>query len=407
MRTALRLVACLAAATVAVPGGAIAAPAEDWSARIGRDGLAATEAALAALPAPSPDDLFARGGVRFLRAVERALQTRWRHGATAGLAPVPVLRLELPANPSPEDWTPDLVTGIFRDVAADMEAARGDLAAIPDDATIGLTVRLSDLWLDIDGNGRRGEGEALLPLVTGAFIDPWQMEEGMPAAPPAIRFDTADAAWLSAYAHLVGAVADLVVAFDPTGPTERVFAANRDRTDRFGHLYPSYYDVWGQRPAIDRIAIIVMALRQKPDPALTRSARAHLLAMVEQNLRFWRLVAAETDNDAEWIPNARQTSALGLRMAPDTGAAWTGVLGEIRALLEGRRVISHPGLPVGAGIDLAAWLEDPAPVDVLGWIHGIDALPYARIAPPLSSDAWLRFENMVEGQGLMYALILN
>jgi len=403
----MRLLPAALCLLLAAPVPAAAAPSEDWSARLKAEGLAGTEAALAALAAPTPDDLFALGGVRFLRGVEKALQARWRHGATASLAPLPVLRLALPPNPAPAPWTPELVTEIFRAAGADMDAARGALAAIPPGAEIGVTVRLADIWLDIDGNGSEGPGEALLPLVTGAVLNPWEMDPAAGASPPAIRFDAADAAWLSAYTHLIGAVADLVVAFDPTAPTEEVFAAGRDREQRFSDLYPSSFDISGFRPWLDQIAVIVLSLRQQPDPARTASAKAHLLAMVEDNTRFWSLVAKETDNEAEWIPNASQTSALGVQMPPETGTVWMGVLAELREMLRGERVISHPGLPGGAGIDIGAWLDKPSPIDILGWAHGMDALPYAKAGPPLTGEAWWRFTSMMEGRGLMYALILN
>ena len=71
----------------------------DISTQIATDGLRATEAALAALPSPTPTDQFALGGVRFLTAIEVALQTRYRTGlstALTDLADIPILRLPIP-----------------------------------------------------------------------------------------------------------------------------------------------------------------------------------------------------------------------------------------------------------------------------------------------------------------------
>ena len=67
-----------------------AEPTQDWSAAIGRDGLGRTEAAIVAQPSPTGEDLFALGGVRFLMAVEQAMQLRWQVGATEMLAPLPL-----------------------------------------------------------------------------------------------------------------------------------------------------------------------------------------------------------------------------------------------------------------------------------------------------------------------------
>ena len=52
----------------------------DASALIAAEGLRGAEAALAALPAPTPSERFALGGVRFLGGVERALQHRREQG---------------------------------------------------------------------------------------------------------------------------------------------------------------------------------------------------------------------------------------------------------------------------------------------------------------------------------------
>ena len=41
-------------------------------------------------------------------------------------------------------------------------------------------------------------------------------------AAPTIRFDTADAAWLAAYTHLLAGVSELALAFDPTPQIARV-----------------------------------------------------------------------------------------------------------------------------------------------------------------------------------------
>ena len=57
----------------------------DISAQIAATGLRATEAALVAVPSPSASDQFALGGVRFLAAIETALQTRYQTGLSTTL----------------------------------------------------------------------------------------------------------------------------------------------------------------------------------------------------------------------------------------------------------------------------------------------------------------------------------
>ena len=66
-----------------------------------------------------------------------------------------------------------------------------------------------------------------MTLALAAFLNPWDMPE-TPGPVPVVRFDTADAAWLSAYAHLVSALAEAVLAYDPTDATARMMAATAE-----------------------------------------------------------------------------------------------------------------------------------------------------------------------------------
>jgi hypothetical protein len=158
---------------------------------------------------------------------------------------------------------------------------------------------------------------------------------------------------------------------------------------------------------VDRLAMVWFALQQQPDPALTRAARDHLLAMVAANRRFWALVEAETDNRAEWVPNDRQTSALGIDMPPGTGAAWQAVLADAEALLTGRKLIPHWRLGPGAGINLARMFDDPAPVDIASWAQGSGILPWAEPGPRLTPEAWRAFTRIVGGDSVLFAVLLN
>jgi malate dehydrogenase len=80
----------------------------------------------------SDADRFTLAGAQFLRGVELALQTRYTVGATEGLDLLPVLRLELPANPAPEPFSGAVIETIFADLETQMEAARATLDQIDD-----------------------------------------------------------------------------------------------------------------------------------------------------------------------------------------------------------------------------------------------------------------------------------
>ena len=379
------------------------------SQEIAATGLAATEARLSGLAEPMPAERFALAGVRFLRGIERTLQLRWRHGMNAAMTELPVLRLPVAANPAPEPFEAAVATALFAGVAADMAAVHDALGPLGE-ADFVLKVRLGDLWFDIDGNGRRDPGEGLIEVGGMALIG-GNLGWRNPAAPPpdrvTVQFDTADAAWLSAYAHFLSGFAKLALAFRPEEPVAEVIRASRALAALAADAPPANaLDHMFGRQA-DRLMMVYLALQQEPDPALTRAARDHWLAMVADNRRFWRLVEAETDNVAEWVPNDRQDAAMGFDLPAGTGTAWLQVLADIEAALRGEKLIPHWRLGSGAGINLARWAENPSPVRIAEYAHGLGLLDYAERGERLSPASWRAFERLARGDAVLFAVLLN
>lgn len=400
----------------------LAAPAlaqADLSALLAAQGLRGAEATLAALPDPTPSERFALGGVRLLAGVERALQLRYRVGLAGGVAEMsglPLLRLPVPENPSPDPFEPAMIEELFAGALSDMAGALEALAPIADGDEVALRVDLADLWLDVDADGARGPGEGLAEVAATLLAPPGGMAfDDMgnpipfePGPPPVIRFDTADAAWLAGYAHLLSGVSEAVLAVGPTEAVARV-TASREAFAALGLPPP---DPYGFGPssfadAVDALAVALWALDGVPDAARTQALRAHLLSMVEQSRRFWTLVARETDNDAEWIPNKRQVSATGLPFPPDTGPAWLDVLDDAEGVLTGELLIPYWRVAPGVGLDLAALLESPPDLDAVGLIQGASLAPYLRPGKIADGEALLRFSAMVRGQAVLYAVVLN
>ncbi len=387
---------------LSLAASAAAAQDTDISATIAQKGLAETEAMLDAAPGNATQQ-FALGGVRFLRAIEKTLQTRWLLGINAARTELPVLRLPVPPNPNPQPFTPEAIEALFSDLVGDLTAAREPLLAIGDDDAVGLAIAISDLWFDVNMNGARDENEGLTEIagltLTGR---PAALPEG-----PVIRFDTADAAWLAAYTHFLSAFAELVLAFEPTEQIARVSAAS-EAMDGLAAITPyrNALDMqFGQQ--IDRVAMIYFALRQQPDAAHTQAAHGHLLEMIRQNRAFWRRVAAETDNAGEWVPNDAQTQALGLNVPEGTGARWQAVLNDAEALLNGTKLIPHWRLRAGAGINMKKLFMEPVPIDLAEWIHGIGLLPFAEEGERISPDSWFDFERMMRGDAMLFVVFLN
>lgn len=162
-----------------------------------------------------------------------------------------------------------------------------------------------------------------------------------------------------------------------------------------------------QMTSIDALYVILAAIQQQPDPVRIRAAHADWTAMIAHNRTFWARVAQETDDDREWIPNATQTSALGIEVPARVAEGWQKILADAEAVLEGRLLVPHPLLPPGHGIDLSAYVADPAPLDLTRWVHGIGAYPYAAKGPRITAQSWQAFQRLTQGNAAGFALFLN
>ncbi|MFD2857624.1 hypothetical protein ACFSZS_26825 [Seohaeicola zhoushanensis] len=140
---------------------------------LGQDRCAGSERGrgeLAALPAPTPTERFALGGVRFLRAIEATLQLRWRMGMSGRTMDLPVLRLPVAENPNPEPFDPKFVEVMATDLLARMAEAEAPLDGIADADEVALRVNLADLWFDVNMNGARDKGEGVIEIAAGTVL---------------------------------------------------------------------------------------------------------------------------------------------------------------------------------------------------------------------------------------------
>lgn len=379
------------------------AAAQDLSAEVAANGLAATVTRLESLPSPSESDRFALGGLRFLRAIETTYQTRYHTGMDDPTGMIPLIRLNQGTAPDAR-FAPGDVSALFTQVTQDMESARAPLADLATGPEFSVEIRLADLWFDVNSDGTRTEDEDLMQLL-GPTLMGWRWFDRDPATPaPVIRFDRADAAWLSAYTHLLEGVANILLAYDPTDALTRAAAT----ADGMAALSPpefSEYDMFA--PGLDALWVILEALDQQPDATRLTAARDHFLSMIAENRAFWTAVESETDDASEWLPNARQTSALGLALPPETGATWLSVLADGEALLKGEKLIPYWRTGDGAGVNFARLFTDPAPIDLKDWIQGTGALPYLEQGTLVSAENWRSFEAMMGGDAMLLSVWLN
>ena len=383
------------------------ASSETLSQEIARNGLAATETRLAAAASRDPADAFGLGAVQFLRAVEQSYQVRWQTGLADPTGMLPFLRLPMEPSPEAAPFDPATLTRLFAQASAQLEAAQHILASVPEAADFGVEIDLADLWFDVNTSASRDPGEGVLDLLGPALLG-WQWDQRDPATPaPVIRFDAADAAWLSAYAQLLAGLCDLIRAYDPTEPITRVILA-RSQMEALGPITGDPILGTADRvDSIDILAVVLATLDQKPDPALMLSARDHLLAMVADNRLFWARVAQETDNTNEWLPNDAQVSAFGIGLPQGTGTLWLAVLNDVEGILKGDLLVPYWRIGGQAGLNVGRMFTDPAPIDLAGWVQGWAALPYLQTGNLVAQDNLRAFESLIEGDAMLMALWLN
>jgi len=158
---------------------------------------------------------------------------------------------------------------------------------------------------------------------------------------------------------------------------------------------------------LNPIYIALAALAQEPANENITAAMAHWKPMIRQNRLFWRLLAIETDNKREWIPNPNQRSVFGIRISEDMANAWQDVLDDADALIEGEKLIPHPLFPESYGISLSAFAKNPGPIDIIESIHGIGSYEDAMQGERVSNASWRVFRRMTAGNQISFAIFLN
>lgn len=376
-------------------------------------GLAALESELANVASPSANQTFALGAVRFLRAIEGALQARYRTNAAVGSqwTPVPILRLPFDPNPDPEPFQPEMIRELFDDLGTGMSIARKTLEQAALGTEDGVNVDLTQLWFDVDGDGVQSDDEGLFFIVAATLADPTFFQvipgDATAAEPMVVRFDAADVEWFVAYTHFLSAVSELVIAFDPTETIQNVLASRDAMEALRGSAPDGMFFSPDDAAFADAFATIYGAINRAPDKDHLVRARDHFLSMVQANRAFWEAVGGETDNDSEWIPNDAQTAALGFDLPPDTGELWLGVLNDAQAVLNGELLFGHWRLGNGAGINVARLIENPPVVDIVTWLQGEALVPFMEKGEVASWENTRRFMAMFQGEALLFMVLLN
>ena len=389
------------------------------------DGIVSGVAALDRHLAAHGDDDEARFGLgvlQFMRAVERLGQSLHHHGGLGGESGVarifPLLRLPVPANPKPAETSYDDVRGMIKAFIADLAAAERTLAAIRDE-NVALPLRFGLVRLDLDGDGKAGEAEALWRLHAAFTGQPRpnaaserELERQRAAEALVVRLDRGDAFWLQGYCHLLSAIGEVALAYDMGEHFDVIAPYLFDRPR--GQALPAgmFSPEAGRWFSAAQLADLYVFMFKTPWPVIDRermpAALAHLEEVVRLSRESWQAIEAETDDADEWIPNANQACVIpGVRVSPEMIAGWREFLDQAEAILAGRRLVPHWRLAPGQGINLRRVFLEPRPFDVVGWAQGAAAVPYAEKGECSSSETWRRLQQVFRGNFIGFAIWFN
>lgn len=381
-------------------------------------GITALDARLAA-HADDDQARFGLGVLQFMRAVERLGQSVHKYGGLGSqnrLARVlPFVRLPVPENPDPAEVSYADVRGMIEAFLSDVAAAEKTLAAIKDDKVV-LPLKFGLVRLDLDGDGKAGESEALWRLMAALGQRPGQEpdpEVRKQAEAFVIRADRGDAYWLQGYCHLLSALGEYALAHDTEAffnvLAPNVFAKPKVRElpeDMFGGKAIEFFgDV---NPIADAIAAIHEWRFEVVAPARTAAALAHLEAVTRISRLSWKAIEAETDDDHEWIPNAKQSSVVpGMQVTAEMLGGWQEFLDEADAILAGKRLVPHWRLAAGYGINFRRVFLEPKKMDLVRWLQGAAIVPYVEKGECTDPETWQRIERAFGGQFIGFAIWFN
>ena len=281
---------------------------------------------------------------RCFHGVERLGQSFYEYGIKSEIHNIPFVRLPVPLNPKPLPVTYTAFCRVLEAMQRDLEKAEATLAEVKDD-NVKLPLRLAAIRFDFTGDGKAAD--TFLVVMKKIMRTDFEFLAANPEF--LVKFDRGDVAWLRAYCHLLAGMLDLYLAIDL-----------EDAFDRFGS--GSFAEPKRRKAGdLDPIKMGPFAVQE---PARLGHFRKHMLAVCQLNRETWKYIRAETGDDHEWLPNAKQTSVFSLTVTDEQIDAWLKMMEEFEVLLEGKKVIPQSILAfvwpnVQGGLNLKDLLDDP------------------------------------------------
>lgn len=346
---------------------------------------------------------FALGVVQTLQAVEGLVQGLYKYGLDPEWqTSLPFIRLPIPHNPKPTPLTNADFRKLVSDFAAQLAKAEATLAPIQS-AKVKLPLAIGTYRVDFNRDGTADESESFWGIFARTLGAPLTEEE---AKGFVIAFDAGDVHWLRGYCHLLQSLCEFHLAHD----TQKI----HDYTAQFffpsaevKYPAPAPGEIWNS--VADAIAFVHLVQLPVSEPERMKASHAHLLEVISQSRLSWAAIAAETDDDREWIPGAKQQNAAipGARISQEMITGWHAVLDESEAILQGEKLIPYWRSGGARGVNLKRVFFEPQTFDLVLWLQGSAAVPYLEEGPITPTHKWRNIQRAFGGQFGMFALWVN
>ncbi len=377
--------------------------------------LAAGETTLSTLLLKHPHDdqlRFGLGTLQFLRALEQLMKDLHRYGlkpnAVHGLR-LPIFRLPVAENPNPETLTYEQWRRIIDSFSHNLAKSEATLALIAD-PSVTLPLHFGLIKLDLTGDGKSDEGEALwrvfAELTNDRELTQAQAEQFY------IKFDRGDVHWLRGYCHLLMTVCETFLAYNSRetfNSTAHLFFAKADTP--YPYLaQPKSIRHWTDNDLeiVDLIALVHTISWPVAEPSRMTDALHHMESVVAQSNETWKWILAETDDDHEWLPNPHQTGVIpNVRVTQEMVTSWSSIMSEIDSLLKGETLIPFWRGSEPVGINLRKVFLAPEKLDVVLWVQGAAAKPYLETGRLSKGESWRSYMNAFGSSFPGFALWFN
>lgn len=392
----------------------------------------------AAIGSTKDETQVALGIIRFLQAIEYLGQSGYQHGLlNHRVQAIPMLRMPVPSNPNPKPLSYEGLREIVAEFQTKLKAAEATLAEVPTES-IFLKFYIGRAKLDLDGDEAFAANETLWRIffnlnrglatgglgINGTPNDDDAPDAAFQSAAEAfyVGVDGTDVHWLRGYCHFLMAVCDGALAYD-----------ERELFERCGQLFfpniesPFKITKEATNPALgifdmgvllDSVAAIHLIDFKLVDAERMKSARQHLLSMIEQSRLQWERALAETDNDHEWLPNPKQTGVLNMPVQSNIIIGWKAVLDELESLLEGKKLLPlvrdnvflsndtrARAQPIG--INVKKFFDEPTDFDLILAMQGTGVEQYVEPGRVSDSRTWQELTRVFRGDFFGFAVWFN